>query len=54
MIYPFGEKTPKIHPSVFVADFVTITGDVEIDEDSSVFFNTIIRETSTPHESVRK
>ncbi len=43
MIYPFGEKTPKIHPSVFVADFVTITGDVEIDEDSSVFFNTIIR-----------
>ncbi|MFC4355858.1 gamma carbonic anhydrase family protein [Chryseomicrobium palamuruense] len=43
MIYPFGEKTPKIHDSVFVADFTTITGDVEIGEGSAVFFNTIIR-----------
>lgn len=43
MIYPFGEKTPQIHPSVFVADFTTITGDVEIGEGSSVFFNTVIR-----------
>ncbi|WP_342528795.1 gamma carbonic anhydrase family protein [Chryseomicrobium sp. FSL W7-1435] len=43
MIYPFGEKTPKIHPSVFIADYVTITGDVEIGKDSSIFFNTIIR-----------
>lgn len=35
--------TPKIHPSVFVAEGVHIIGDVEIGKDSSVWFNTVIR-----------
>ncbi len=35
--------TPKIHPSVFIADGAHIIGDVEIDKDSSVWFNTVIR-----------
>ena len=35
--------TPKIHPSVFIADGVHIIGDVEIGKDSSVWFNTVIR-----------
>jgi carbonic anhydrase/acetyltransferase-like protein (isoleucine patch superfamily) len=35
--------TPKIHPSVFVADGAQIIGDVEIGKDASVWFNTVIR-----------
>ena len=37
-----GNK-PKVHESVFVADGAHIIGDVEIGEQSSVWFNTVIR-----------
>lgn len=43
MIYPFNGVEPIIDPSVFLADHVTVTGDVEIGKDSSVWFNTVIR-----------
>ncbi|MDF2945360.1 MAG: transferase [Bacillales bacterium] len=48
MIYPYKDKTPKIDSSVFVADYVTIIGDVEIEEESSVWFNTTIRADLAP------
>ncbi len=35
--------TPKLHPSVFIAEGSQIIGDVEIGKDSSVWFNTVIR-----------
>jgi carbonic anhydrase/acetyltransferase-like protein (isoleucine patch superfamily) len=35
--------TPKIDPTVFIADGVHIIGDVEIGKDSSVWYNTVIR-----------
>lgn len=35
--------TPKIDPTVFIADGAHIIGDVEIGKDSSVWFNTVIR-----------
>ncbi len=34
---------PRLHPSVFVAEGARIIGDVEIGEDSSVWFNAVIR-----------
>ncbi len=43
MIYPFKDKYPLIADTAFIADFVTITGDVEIGEESSVWFNSVIR-----------
>lgn len=43
MIESFQNLHPKIHESVFVADNATIVGDVEIGEDSSVWFNSILR-----------
>ncbi|KZE39751.1 gamma carbonic anhydrase family protein [Bhargavaea cecembensis] len=43
MIYPFNGIEPKIDESVFLADHVTVTGDVEIGPESSVWFNTVIR-----------
>ncbi|HXH70017.1 MAG TPA: gamma carbonic anhydrase family protein [Pyrinomonadaceae bacterium] len=43
MIKEFQGKKPKIHESVFVAENATVIGDVEIGEDSSVWFGSILR-----------
>jgi carbonic anhydrase/acetyltransferase-like protein (isoleucine patch superfamily) len=48
MIYPYKNKYPKIAESAFIADYATITGDVEIGEESSVWFNTVIRGDVAP------
>lgn len=42
-VISYQNKTPKIHPSVFVAEGARIIGDVEIGKESSVWFNTVIR-----------
>ncbi|PYS90756.1 MAG: gamma carbonic anhydrase family protein [Acidobacteria bacterium] len=43
MIREFEGKFPHIHPSVYVADNATIIGDVEVGEDSSVWFGSVVR-----------
>ncbi len=43
MIHRYQGKTPIIHPTVFVAKNATIIGDVEIDEEASIWFQTVIR-----------
>ncbi|MBA4536891.1 gamma carbonic anhydrase family protein [Bacillus aquiflavi] len=48
MIYPYKDKSPKISETAFIADYVTITGDVEIGAHSSVWFNTVIRGDVAP------
>ena len=48
MIYPFKDKFPQIDPSVFIADYTTISGDVTIGAQSSVWFNTVIRGDVSP------
>lgn len=39
---------PKISNTAFIADYATITGDVEIGDESSVWFNTVIRGDVAP------
>jgi len=48
MIYPFNGKWPEIADSAFVADYVTIIGDVIVGENSSIWFNTAIRGDLAP------
>ncbi|BDG46090.1 MULTISPECIES: gamma carbonic anhydrase family protein [Parageobacillus] len=48
MIYPYKGKFPKIAESAFIADYVTITGDVVIGEETSIWFNTVIRGDVAP------
>ncbi|MBT2571764.1 gamma carbonic anhydrase family protein [Planococcus sp. ISL-110] len=48
MIYPFKDKFPQIDSSVFIADYTTISGDVTIGAESSVWFNTVIRGDVSP------
>lgn len=42
-LFPYLDLYPKVHQSVFLAEGVKIVGDVEIGEDSSVWYNTVIR-----------
>jgi carbonic anhydrase/acetyltransferase-like protein (isoleucine patch superfamily) len=39
----YQERIPNLHPSVFVAEGAKIIGDVEIEENSSIWFNTVVR-----------
>ncbi len=39
----FQGITPRIHPSVFIADGAHVIGDVEIGPESSVWYNTVLR-----------
>lgn len=48
MIYPYNDKYPQIDPSAFIADFATITGDVKIGAESSIWFNTVVRGDVAP------
>ncbi|TCS81271.1 gamma carbonic anhydrase family protein [Tepidibacillus fermentans] len=48
MIYPYKDKKPAIANSAFIADYVTITGDVTIGEQSSIWFHTVIRGDVAP------
>ena len=43
MIDTYKNSTPKLPTSVFVAPNAAVIGDVEIGEDSSVWFNSVIR-----------
>jgi gamma-carbonic anhydrase len=42
-VIPYRELSPRIHPSVFIAAGAYIIGDVTIGENSSVWFNAVIR-----------
>jgi len=40
---PFQGATPRLHPTVFIADGAQVVGNVEIGEESSVWYNTVLR-----------
>jgi len=48
MIHHYKDIYPSIHDTVFIAENATVVGDVEIDEESSVWFNTVIRGDVAP------
>ncbi|WP_456277923.1 gamma carbonic anhydrase [Bacillus sp. AK128] len=48
MIYPYKNHIPKIANTAYIADFVTVSGDVTIGEYSSIWFNTVIRGDVSP------
>ena len=43
MIRPFNKIFPRLHDTAFVTDDAILIGDVEIGEDSSVWFGSILR-----------
>jgi carbonic anhydrase/acetyltransferase-like protein (isoleucine patch superfamily) len=43
MIKPFRGAHPRIHPTAFIEESAQIIGDVQIGEQSSVWFNAVVR-----------
>ena len=43
MLRPFGQKLPRVADSAFIAENALVIGDVEIGEDSSVWFGSVLR-----------
>lgn len=43
MIYPYRTAAPRIHPSAFVHESAHVIGDVELGEDASVWFCSVLR-----------
>ena len=43
VVKPYRGTYPKIHPTVYLSENVYVIGDVEIGEDSSVWFGSVVR-----------
>lgn len=43
MVRSFGNTEPSIHPTAFIAEDAIVIGDVEIGEDASVWFGSVVR-----------
>ncbi len=43
MIRPYRAIVPRIHPTAFVDETAQVIGDVEIDEESSIWMNVVVR-----------
>ena len=49
VIISFNGKTPRIHPSAFIAPTAVLIGDVEIGEEASVWFGAVLRGDHPDH-----
>jgi carbonic anhydrase/acetyltransferase-like protein (isoleucine patch superfamily) len=48
MIISYRGKTPKVHPTAFIAPTAVLIGDVEIGEESSIWFGAVLRGDNGP------
>jgi carbonic anhydrase/acetyltransferase-like protein (isoleucine patch superfamily) len=48
-ILPFNGKSPRIHPSAFLAPTAVIVGDVEIGAEASIWFGAVLRGDDPDH-----
>lgn len=48
LILPFNDQFPNIHKSVFIAKGAVVSGDVQIGEDSNIWYNAVIRGDVAP------
>src|SRR6478672_5522043 len=48
IIYPYKGKTPKIAESAYIAENAVVTGDVEIGDETTIWFNSVIRGDVAP------
>jgi carbonic anhydrase/acetyltransferase-like protein (isoleucine patch superfamily) len=43
MFIEYNGKSPRVHPSAFVAPTAVLIGDVEVDEEASIWFGVVLR-----------
>jgi carbonic anhydrase/acetyltransferase-like protein (isoleucine patch superfamily) len=49
MILSFGGRTPRVHPTAFVAPTAVLIGDVEVGAESSIWFGAVLRGDHPEH-----
>ena len=42
-LFEFEGTSPKVHPEAFIAPTAVLIGDVTVEADASVWFNTVLR-----------
>lgn len=42
-LFSFEGKSPRVHPTAFIAPTATLVGDVVVEENASVWYNTVLR-----------
>jgi carbonic anhydrase/acetyltransferase-like protein (isoleucine patch superfamily) len=47
-LFSFEGKSPRIHPTAFIAPTATVVGDVTVEENASVWYNTVLRADFNP------
>lgn len=48
IIYPYKGKEPEIAESAYIAKNAVVTGDVKIGDETSIWFNSVIRGDVSP------
>lgn len=48
MIIPYQGIKPQLHPSIYIAEGSQLIGDLQMGEDSSVWFNAVLRADLAP------
>ena len=43
VIHAYRSRTPRVHATAFIADSAQVIGDVELEEDTSVWFGSVVR-----------
>src|SRR4030095_5084538 len=52
-LFSFEGKSPRVHPTAFIAPTANLIGDVTVEENASVWYNTVRRAESNPFVSRR-
>ncbi len=47
-LYSFEGKSPRVHPTAFIAPTAAIIGDVTVEENASVWYNAVVRADFSP------
>jgi carbonic anhydrase/acetyltransferase-like protein (isoleucine patch superfamily) len=47
-LYSFEGKSPRIHPTAFIAPTASLIGDVTVEENASVWYNAVVRADFSP------
>ncbi len=47
-VYSFEGKSPRVHPTAFVAPTATLVGDVTVEEGASIWYGAVIRADYSP------
>src|ERR1700675_3446151 len=47
-LFSFEGKSPRVHPTAFIAPTANLIGDVTVEENASVWYNTVLRADFNP------